>query len=199
MKFYTFPMSNHAARVQMLLEELEIPYTPHMVNLDGDNRKPDYLKLNPNAKVPVIDDDGFILWESHAILRYLGNKYGPAWYPTELQTRARVDQWLDWGHTRLNADAITINFNTIVLGEHGNQAKVRESKDNLKNLFPILDKALQNKDFVCGAISIADLSLFTTVIYLKNNQVSLEAYPHISRWYNTIKQRSSATKLAFLA
>jgi glutathione S-transferase len=57
---------------------------------------PEFKALNPNAKVPVMDEGGFILWESHAILRYLAAKYGPEWYPSDLRERAIVDQWLDW-------------------------------------------------------------------------------------------------------
>lgn len=57
---------------------------------------PEFKKLNPNAKVPVLDDGGFVLWESHAILRYLAAKHGPEWYPADLHQRAIIEQWLDW-------------------------------------------------------------------------------------------------------
>ena len=106
MKLYGNPWSNAARRVQMLCEELAIPYSYETVDLmNGKQYTPEFQKLNPNSKVPVIDDDGFVLWESHAIMRYLADKHqARAWYPSDAKARTQVEQWLDWNQTRLGPD-----------------------------------------------------------------------------------------------
>ncbi len=67
-----------------------------------DPKEPDFLKLNPNAQVPVIVDDGFVLWESAAVMRYLGELHGSDLWPDDIKERAMVDQWLTWQGTELN-------------------------------------------------------------------------------------------------
>ncbi len=184
MKFYTHPWSNHAARVAIVLKELNIDHEEKVVDLmSGENRTPTYLALNPNAKVPAIDDNGFVLWESHSIMKYLCGKYGNnALYPTDAETRAHIDKWLDWSHTRLNNEAVTINFNNVVLGENGNKEKVQEAIDNLSIALEILDDALQNTEYLCGKISIADISIYSSIIYIEKNNIDLKEFTHVSSW-----------------
>ena len=193
MLLYTFPWSNHAARVNIILQELNIPFDCKIVDLRGENRTPAYLAMNPNAKVPLIDDHGFILWESHAIMRYLCDSYnGGHWYPSDTQQRAKVNQWLDWSHAHLNTEAITINFNSLILQENGDLQKVQTAKQNIKPLLSVLNSALKSRDYLCDKISIADISLYTSVVYLVINGVDLGAYPEILRWYDAISERPSA-------
>ncbi|XP_003385601.3 PREDICTED: glutathione S-transferase T1-like isoform X2 [Amphimedon queenslandica] len=102
LKFYYEPFSQPSRAVWMLLEATGVPYTPCYVDLvAGDNMKEDFLKVSPTGKVPAINDDGFCLIESAAILKYIVTKYQLSnhWYPTaDLCKRAKIDEYLSW-HT----------------------------------------------------------------------------------------------------
>ena len=82
-------------------EELKLKYERIDAGMEhGIVKTPDYLKMNPNSLVPTIDDDGFVLWESHAIVRYLAAKHGAGTlWPADLKQRADSDRWMDWAHT----------------------------------------------------------------------------------------------------
>src|SRR5579862_1624600 len=98
MRLYHHPLSSNARRAVMAA--LHLGTEVELVHVDlgkGEQRKPDYLKRNPNGKVPVLDDDGFLLWESCAIMQYLADRTpGQTLYPTELRARADVNRWLFW-------------------------------------------------------------------------------------------------------
>ena len=97
MMIYGRANSSNVRKVLWLAEELGLPYDRRDYGRGyAPVNTPEFKSLNPNAKIPVMDEDGFILWESHAILRYLAATHGPEWYPDNLRERAIVDQWLDW-------------------------------------------------------------------------------------------------------
>ena len=199
MKLYGHSWSNAARRVQMLCEELGIPYTYEAVALmDGKQYTPEYQKLNPNSKVPAIDDDGFMLWESQAIMRYIADKHkAHTWYPTDLKARARVEQWLDWNQTRLGQEAGKIMFNTHFAGENRNDQAIEDGKKWLLKILPVLNSALDTRSYLCDdQITLADLAVATNIAYLEACQVDLGTYPAIQRWYNAIKARPSFAKTA---
>jgi glutathione S-transferase len=92
---------SRASIVKWYLEELNLPYELVPVELkDGDNHKPEYIAIHPFAKVPAIDDNGFILWESGAILTYLASKYDPAY--NDLAKIAILNQWVIFGNSTLS-------------------------------------------------------------------------------------------------
>jgi glutathione S-transferase len=95
--------SINVRKVLWLLDELGVSYEREDWGLPiRDPRVPEFLTLNPNAQVPVIVDDGFVLWESNVILRYLGEKHESELWPTDRRERALVDQWMSWQATELN-------------------------------------------------------------------------------------------------
>ncbi|MBD1584428.1 glutathione S-transferase family protein [Pseudoalteromonas sp. S16_S37] len=170
MKLYTHPWSNHAARVQILLNELAIKGEIYEVELMEENLNEDFLVLNPNGKVPILQDGSVVLWESHAIMRYLCDKYADGRLYSNGSNRYRVEQWLDWNHTRLNIEAVTINFNNVVLGKNADLTAIEHAQEQALILLEILDSALKINPFVAEQYSIADISLFTTVLYLQKKQ-----------------------------
>lgn len=197
MKFYGHPWSSNARRVQMLCDELKIPYTNETVDLmNGAQYLPEFQALNPNSKVPVIDDDGFVLWESQAIMRYLADKHkASAWYPTEPKARAIVEQWLDWNQTRLGPEAGKIMFNTHFAGDKRNDQAIEDAKTWLAKILPVMDGVLGKQPFLCGAaITLADLAVATNIAYLEHCQYDLGPYPAVRRWYGAMKNRPSFAK-----
>ena len=199
MKLYGHSWSNAARRVQMLCEELAIPYTYETVDLmDGKQYTPEYQKLNPNSKVPVIDDDGYVLWESQAIMRYLADKHkAHTWYPPDPKARAQVEQWLDWNQTRLGPEAGKIMFNTHFAGDNRNELSIEDAKKWLLKILPVLNSALDARPYLCGEqITLADLAIATNLAYLETCQYDLATYPAAQRWYHAIKARPSFAKTA---
>src|SRR5262249_49334642 len=109
-KLHTFHLSTNGRKVHMALEEAKAAYEIVAVNLmKGEQKNPDYLKLNPNGKVPTLIDDGLVMWESIAILLYLAEKFPAAHLlPTAAADRARAFQWSVWQPTTFGAPASTL-------------------------------------------------------------------------------------------
>jgi glutathione S-transferase len=199
MELYGFPLSSHARRVQMLCEEIGIPYNYRTVDLDKNEQSAStFLALNPNGKVPAIDDDGFTLWESHAIMRYLADKHrAKSWYPTEPRARASVEAWLDWNHTRLGQEAGKMAFHTLILKDKGDPARVADARKWLEKILPVMDAVLQKQPYLCGAgPTLPDLSAATNMAYLEMCRYDLSPYPAVIRWYEAMKARPSFSKTA---
>ena len=199
MKLYGHPWSNAARRVQMLCEECGIPYTYQLVDLlKGEQYKPEYQAINPNSKVPVMDDDGFVLWESQAIMRYLADKHkASAWYPVEPKARAHVEQWLDWNQTRLGQEAAKIMFNTHFAGDKRNDKAIEDAKTWLEKILPVLEDALKQHSYLGGnQPNLADIAVATNLAYLEACEYDLKPYPVVARWYDSMKKRPSFAKTA---
>lgn len=194
MKLYGHPWSSNARRVQMLCEELKIPCTHETVDLmKGVQYSPEFQKLNPNSKVPVLDDDGFMLWESQAIMRYLADKHKVGtWYPTGLKERAVVEQWLDWNHSRLSPEAGKIMYNMHFAGDQRNDQAIADGKKWLLKILPVMEDALTRYPHLCGEnITLADLAVVSNIAYLEACQHDFTPYPAIRRWYDAMKARPS--------
>src|SRR5207245_5259281 len=118
----------------------------------GETRTTEHLALNPNGHVPVIDDDGFILWESMAINLYLAKKYGAGGlYPSRLRDEARAWQWSFWGMTELERPVLTALFNRAILPEDKrNAALADESERQLGRTLQVLDGSVANNHFLYG-------------------------------------------------
>ena len=197
MKLYGHPWSNAARRVQMLCEECGIPYAYQLVDLmKGEQYTPTFLALNPNSKVPVMDDDGFVLWESQAIMRYLADKHKAVdWYPTEPKTRARIEQWLDWNQTRLGQEAGKIMYNTHFAGDKRNDKAIEDAKKWLEKILPVLDDELKQHSYLGDdQPNLADIAVATNMAYLDMCQYDLKPYPAVARWYDSMKKRPSFAK-----
>ncbi len=199
MKLYGHPWSSNTRRVQMLCEELGIPYAYETVDLmQGQQYGPEFQRLNPNSKVPVLDDDGFVLWESQAIMRYLADKREAAdWYPADPKKRAVVEQWLDWNQTRLGPEAGKIMFNTHFAGDKRDDRVIEFAQKWLLKILPVMDGALAKNPYLCGErIKLADLAAVTNIWYLEHCRYDLAPYPAIQRWYGAMKARPSFAKTA---
>src|SRR5262245_49630017 len=102
MKLYFFPVSTASRPVVLFCAENKIPYEPVIVDLmTGEHMKEPYTKINPSSMVPALEDEGFVLTESSAMLKYLADKYNSAAYPKDLRERARVNERMDWFNTQL--------------------------------------------------------------------------------------------------
>src|SRR5947207_11041926 len=148
-KLYDSKVSPYARKVRLLAAELDIPIEKIAVDFQkGEPQKPEYLAMNPNGKVPVIDDDGFVLWESIAILKYLASKKQKL-LPKNARAMAEADQWMFWWANHPEP-AIELLLYELVLkpyfGKPGQDASImQEARDLLNRYLPVLDKRLKGK------------------------------------------------------
>lgn len=168
-KLFHFPYSQHARRIVSLFEENQIPYELQHVAMDkGEHMSEEFLAINPNHQVPVLEDGGLRIYESNAILRYICNKHRLAnWYPEDVETRARVDQWLDWNQCRMSPAVIDIVFNKVFAGDKGDQKAIERGEKRLEELLPILERQFQHSPYLTGdKPTIADLSVVSNIFQL---------------------------------
>jgi glutathione S-transferase len=144
---------SRAFRTLWMAKELGLDYEHVKVDFaTGETRTPEHLALNPNGHVPVIDDDGFILWESMAINLYLAKKYGAGgFYPSRLQDEARAWQWSFWGMTELERPVLTVLFNRAILPESQRDAAAADAAEKtLAQPFAVLQGVLSGSAYLLG-------------------------------------------------
>jgi glutathione S-transferase len=161
MKLYGTSMSR-AGRALWALEELGLKYDHDPVSFNGDTRKPEYLKINPNGHIPSLDDNGLIVWESMAINLYLAEKYGKApFWPSTVEGHAAAYQWSFWGMTEIEPHLITILMHKMFLpAEQRSDSAVKQAAEALKAPLGVLDNHLKAGEYLLGKdFSIADLNV----------------------------------------
>ncbi len=150
---------------------------------------PEFKALNPNAKVPVMEEDGFVLWESHAILRYLAAKYGPEWYPDELQHRARVEQWLDWVMGEIHEPLRQLFF-TLHVKPGSDPEGIPAAEEQAARLCSILDAQLERTPYIAGEQpSIADCAIGMMVHRWYYMDITRPSLPAVEGYYTRLKAR----------
>jgi glutathione S-transferase len=159
-----------------------------------DPHEPEFLALNPNAQVPVIIDDGFVLWESNAILRYLADKHR-ALLPADARGRALVDQWLFWQLGELNPVWGYAVFALLRKNPAFTDAgRIAESIAKWTQKLEILEAQLAKSAFVAGAsFTIVDIPIaLSTHRWLSTPIEERKAFPAVEAHYNAMRQRSAA-------
>nr|XP_046242413.1 glutathione S-transferase theta-2 [Scatophagus argus] len=190
-------LSQPCRAVHILLGCNKIPHTVRTVALrKGENRTPQFTKLNPMQKVPVMVDDGFILRESDAILKYLVTKYNipEHWYPRQPERRARVDEYTAWHHSNTRPHAAKV-FILEVLVPAQTGSKVDEGRliRALSQLDDTLDKLesmfLGRQPFLCGDdITVADLLAICELMQpLGGGRDVLQQRPQLQRWRSRVQ------------
>jgi GST-like protein len=191
---YYWPTPN-GWKISIALEEMALAYRAIPVDLErGEQFAPDFLRISPNGRIPAIvdrepDDAGqpLALFESGAILLYLAEKTG-RFLPRDARGRAQVVEWLMWQMGGLGP----------MLGQHGHfvlyapeklEYAIRRYRDEARRLFGVLDRRLEGREHICGAYSIADMACWPWVVTYKGQQLSLDAFPHLRRWYDALKLR----------
>lgn len=168
---YFHPYSQHSRRVVALLDACRLPYEPRLVSLEtGEHMSDAYLAINPNHQVPTLIDGDLVLHESTAILRYLCNRQRlDDWYPTGLARRAIVDQWTDWGQSRMAPAVRDIVYNSVFAAEaERSLTAIAHGKTVLGELVPLMETALGEANWIAGTPepTIADLVLGSNITQL---------------------------------
>jgi glutathione S-transferase len=158
----------------------------------GVNDTPEYRRMNPNGLVPTIEDDGFVLWESNVIVRYLATKHqAQALYPTDLRSRFDVERWMDWQATTLWPALRPLFFGLIrtPVGERDVPAMERARSDS-EVAFRLLDAHLAGRRFVAGeAFTVGDIPIGIAAHRWFALAVARPPLPRLERWYRTVAAR----------
>lgn len=159
----------------------------------GRTKDADYAAMNPNATVPtLVTEDGWSLWESHSILRYLARSQpgGVRFYPAEPQAAAEVDRWMDWTLANIN-EPMRVIFWTFVRTpeEKRDLAAAEMARRNAVRLWGMVEAQLKGRAFVAGDLSIADMALGGFVHRWFNLPVERPAMPELRRWYDAMLAR----------
>ena len=192
--FYYAPFSS-AATVHWALEELGVPYEKVKIDLrKGDGQKPEYLALNPNGKVPLIVHDGTPIYESIAIIAYLGETFGveKGLFPSPGPRRGEALQWLAWANVTLGEAQWRYqrNTNERIPKEQHNEKAAEAAKADVDKLLGILDHALQGKTFLVGeSFSLVDMHLSGYVGYLGMIGFDVAKWPTIGAWLKVCTSR----------
>ncbi len=183
-----------SANVQKLLwgcTEMGVPYErPDMAGKYGFTD--DYLAMNPNRVVPTIDDDGFILWESNACLRYLAAKHGVGTlWPGDLQIRGNADRWMDWCTTTVWPPLRPVFHGLIrTPDDQRDMAAITEGAKATGEVLAILDAWLADRDFVCGDnFTMGDIPLGFAVYRWYMLDIERVEWPNVRAWYERLCQR----------
>jgi len=143
--------------------------------------------------VPTLIDDGFVVWESNTILRYLANQYGPtAWYPIDAKARARADRWMDWQLGTLNR-AMTPLYVSLVrtAPDDRDYSEIAVHRSCAEQLFSMLDVELATNPYLAGEeLTIADIALGVFAYrWFELGMQNIADTPHLKRWYNHLITR----------
>ncbi len=192
---YTSPTPN-GHKVSIALEEMALPYSVIPVDLSkGAQKQPEYLKLNPNGRIPTIvdrDNDDFVVFESGAILVYLGEKSGK-FYPSDLKKRSQVLQWVMFQMGGIGPMMGQANVFFRYFPEKIQPAIDRYHKE-VKRLFSVLDTRLAEHEYLVDDYSIADMANWAWVRTHNWSGVSIDDLPHLQRWVKAIATREAVCK-----
>lgn len=200
MKLYNANFSPNCLRVRAVVHELGAELEIVEVDVSGDeNKTPEYLARNPNAKVPVLEDGDFVLWESRAINAYLASLDPERrLYPEDLRSRALVDQWSYWQAIHLGPSSQRLSFERVLkqrfgIGEPDEKLVETEMSETMK-LLGVLDQRLAERDWVAGDLSIADFALASTLTLRREAQIDLDGLPNVNAWIDRLESRDSWRK-----
>jgi glutathione S-transferase len=180
-------------------EELGLKYERIDAGMQfGVTKTPEYLKMNPNSLVPTIDDDGFVLWESHSIVRYLAAKHGMGrLYPADLKARADAERWMDWAFTFQNAMRAVFWGLIRTPADKRDARAIEEGRVKSNQLAAdVLEPALGKKAYITDdRLSMGDIPIGCEVQRWMRCPIERPKLPNVEAWFNRLGQRPAFEKI----
>jgi len=173
-------------------EELGLKYQRIDAGMQfGVTKTPEYLSMNPNSLVPTIEDDGFVLWESHTIVRYLAAKHAMGTLcPADLKARADAERWMDWAFTFQNAMRAVFWGLIRTAPEKRDHKAIEEGRTQSAKLLEVLERNLQKKTYVTGsAFTMGDIPIGCEVQRWMRVPIERAPFPAVQAWFDRLGQR----------
>ncbi len=192
--FYSWNTSN-GKKISVMLEELGLDYEFHPINISKDEQfAPDFLEISPNNRIPaIVDTDGpggesISVFESGAILIYLAEKAKSNMLPTDPRKRMQVLEWLMWQMGGFGPILGQVHHFTKYNPDASEYARKRYEEE-ARRLYGVLDKRLEGRDFIVDEYSIADMACWPWAARHNWQEIDLNEYPNVRRWYMTMLDR----------
>ncbi|HET7544270.1 MAG TPA: glutathione S-transferase family protein [Polyangiaceae bacterium] len=193
MKLYFNPLSPNVRRVRLTAAVLGIELEEKLLDFSkGEHKNPEYLALNPNGAVPTLVDGDFVLTESRSIMQYLASKKPESGLlPRDEAARADVTRWQFWDSSHFSPQLGTYTFEKLIKGMIGlgepDIAKLNEALANFRRYGAVLNQRLEGRQYVVGnGLTLADLTLASSLMYAKQTEVPLAEFPNVERWFSRI-------------
>ncbi|MBF0279947.1 MAG: glutathione S-transferase N-terminal domain-containing protein [SAR324 cluster bacterium] len=194
---YFWPTPN-GWKITIMLEELGLPYQLIPVNIgQGDQFKSEFLKISPNNRMPaIVDHDAtggpISVFESGAILMYLAEKTGK-FMPSDLKNRYEVIQWVFWQVGNLGPMAGQLSH-FVNYAPENNPYSLERYRNEYNRLFGVMERQLENQEFLVGSYSIADMASFPWIVPYKRFEQGFDDFPRLRLWFDTMKRRPAVKK-----
>lgn len=191
---YTWTTPN-GRKVSIMLEELGVDYNVHPININqGDQKTPEFLKIGPNNKIPVIvdTDTGISIMESGAIMIYLAEKYGK-FLSTDPVKKIETIEWLMW---QMGGLGPILGQAHHFLRFNSGKAPYAEERfaSEVKRLYSVLETRLEGRDYICDEYSIADMACWPWISRYEWQRMDLADYPNVRAWYQRLLARDAVKK-----
>ena len=186
--------SSNVRKVLWCAEELALPYEREEAGgAFGVVDTPQYRALNPNGRVPMIEDGDFVLWESNAIVRYLAARYGSdtSWYQRDVCVRAQADKWMDWTTSTFAGPFRDLFWGMLrTPAEQQDWVLINGASKTCAELLSIVDQALSEKPYLSGdEIGMGDIPLGSFIYAWFEMPLERPSMPHLEAWYERLKLR----------
>jgi glutathione S-transferase len=182
-----------------MLEELGVPYENVPVHFLGEAQKPEFLKINPNGRIPALDDDGLVLFESLAINLHLARKYdgGKGLWPKAADDQSRAIQWSIWAMTEVEPPVMAVLMNRAFLPEpQRNEADAQAGEAALAKPVRVLEGALAGRPYLLGdGFSVPDLNVHAVLGWAPSlGKVRFDGTPHVAAWLKRCGERPALAR-----
>jgi len=198
LKIWGRPNSVNVRKVLWCCEELGLPFERVDAGMQfGVVNTPEYRRLNPNGLIPTIEEDGFVLWESHAIVRYLAAKHGAGkLWPTDLRVRADADRWMDWASGTFGAAFRPVFWGLVRTPPESRDMKaIGEAAKKCGELAGYVDAALAGRRFVAGdSFTMGDIPLGCHLHLWLNMPIERPACRNVVAWHKRLLERPAFNK-----
>jgi glutathione S-transferase len=198
LQIYGSPFSAPTNKVRYVANYLNIPYELHSINIPaGEHKTAEFLKMNPLAKIPAINDEGFGLGESNTIIRYLAKKHLSIIYPQDLQQQALIDQWMDYATQHVGLAISKIMFNTYyykILNVERDNRSFEDGHNFINQYLPIIEKQLSHSRYIQGNhLTLADITMLAALDACELCSIDLKLFPQIHTWQLQLMQEDFYT------
>jgi glutathione S-transferase len=195
MKLYMHKLSPNVRRVRLTAAVLGLELEEKPLDFaKGEHKSPEYLALNPNGAVPTLVDGDFVLTESRAIMQYLASKKPEAGLvPRDETVRADVTRWQFWDASHFSPNVASIVMEKVIkpmlgLGEP-DAGKIADGLAAFRRFGAVLEKRLDGRTYVVGdALTVADLTLASTLMWARQAELPLAEIPHVDQWFSRITE-----------